>query len=310
MKKRTLTDQQIETLLNDQLGGSVSEIEPITTGEISEAYFFQMGNEQLVARFVQPKLRDTLYKDRYVSAKLVASQVPVAVFVSVGDFEGGTYAVTRRCPGVILDDLDSHSYETLIPQLVQTLDLIHQSDVSGTSGYGSFDAKGEGRWKDWASFLLAVGQEETDELGFYGQWYSLFDEGILERDFFFRLYDELQERCADLPAVRHLVHADFGFDNVLADNSCVTAVIDWANAAFGDFLFDVARMQLLQPEWEFERHFQQLYATQNRVLTGYDNRMWCCTCYMALDLMRFYAQTKRPDAYAWAKQKILGAGLH
>jgi hygromycin-B 4-O-kinase len=268
-----------------------------------------MGDEKLVARFAHPRLRDTLYKDYYVSTKLVSPHVPVAEFVAIGDFEGGTYAVTRRCPGKILDELDKHAYKALIPQLVEVLEQIHQSDVSATRGYGSFDAEGNGRWKNWASYLLAVGLEETDELGFYGQWHSLFDEGILERDFFFLLYDELKERSVELPDVRSLVHADFGFDNVLANDGGVTAVIDWANASFGDFLFDVARMQLLQPVWDFEHRFQELYSAQDRELPCYENRMWCCTCYMALDLMRFYAQTKRPDAYLWAKEKVLGAGL-
>jgi len=307
--KHTTSEAQINSLILDKLGLQLTDIEGVPSGEISETYFISTDSEQLVLRIAHPKLRDTLYKDHYVSTCLVSKSVPVAEFVQLGDFEGGTYCVSRRAEGVILTDLDQETFAGLVPTLVDTLDEIHHSDITDTSGFGSFDRNGEGRFSSWHEYLLAVGLEETQEPGFYGRWYKLFDEGILERDLFFRLYDELKERVLDIPPVRSLVHADYGFDNVLATPHRVTAVIDWANACFGDHLFDVARMQMLQPEWQFEQHFRERYSARGEELPGYANRLWCYYVYMLLDGMRFYAQTRQPDGYKWLVDKAVMAGL-
>ena len=38
----------------------------------------------------------------------------------------------------------------------------------------------------------------------------------------------------------YLLHGDYGFDNVLVDQGKISGVLDWANAKYGDFLYDVA----------------------------------------------------------------------
>ncbi len=50
-----------------------------------------------------------------------------------------------------------------------------------------------------------------------------------------------------LPEVRHLVHADFGSNNVLTDNGRITAVIDWSEAMFGDSQYEVANIFFWRP---------------------------------------------------------------
>ncbi len=45
------------------------------------------------------------------------------------------------------------------------------------------------------------------------------------------------DRC---PEIRHLVHGDLLYGNVLVDDARVSAIFDWQCATYGDFLYDVA----------------------------------------------------------------------
>jgi aminoglycoside phosphotransferase (APT) family kinase protein len=52
---------------------------------------------------------------------------------------------------------------------------------------------------------------------------------------------EILKRLPDEKPKTNLLHLDFHPLNVLTDGENITAVLDWANAAIGDFRFDIAR---------------------------------------------------------------------
>ena len=208
----------IQSLLEKKIGTQVSKIKPVKSGQISETYFLEAAGQAYVVRFERAGMSDTLHKDRYVSSQLVSKDVPVAEFVCVDEFDDRTYALTRRAPGKILKDYTGEDYKRLIPNIIETLNEIHQSDLEGTTGSGNFDERGRGRWASWSDYLRSVADEEGAEGGFYGKWHYLFDDSFLQRNIFNSIFAEMDSLIHYCPEARYLVHGDYGYDNVLAEN--------------------------------------------------------------------------------------------
>jgi hygromycin-B 4-O-kinase len=296
-------------LLTERFGTAVSQIEPIATGQIAKGFFFVANGDEYVIRFTRANMAMGLHKDAYAHTHFASPLVPVPPVICVDEFGTFTYIITRRMPGEILDRLSEAEYLQLLPSLMETLDAIHQTDVRDASGYGSFNERGVGLAASWPEHLRHV-YEEEDERWFYGKWHTLFETTFLERDLFDSVYAEMESLLIYAPTERFLVHADFGSDNALAKNGKLTAVLDWANAVYGDFLYDVVWLYMWAGMWtpplDINGRFRHYYQTQNRTIPHYDERFRCCQCYIALDSFRFYAKTGQEAAYNWMRNRILG----
>lgn len=296
-------------LLMARLETAVTHIKPIATGQIAKGFFFEAAGEDYVIRFTRANMAMGLHKDQYAYTHFASPQIPIPPVIGVDEFQDFTYIITRRMPGKILDQLSEAEYEQLLPALMETLDAIHQTDVRDASGYGSFDGQGVGLAASWPDHLRHV-YEEEDERWFYGKWHTLFETTFLERDLFDRVYAEMDSLLIFAPTERFLVHADFGSDNALAENGKITAVLDWANAVYGDFLYDVAWLDMWAGSFSFgldiNGRFRHYYQSQNRHIPHYDERFRCCQCYIALDSFRFYAKIGNEDMYQWMRKRILG----
>ena len=293
----TIPKQEILNLLSQYFGGVVEALEPIATGQISEPYSFTVDGEDYVIRFARPGLEETLYKDRYVSTELLRG-VPVAEFVHMDEYQDRTYAITRKAAGKILDEFQPDEYELLIPDLMSVLDRTHWTVLNATTGWGDFDRAGVGRSKDLKSYLASIEQNQSqNDGGFYGNWHPLFDDSFLERDLFYEGFEVMKSKFDVIPNHRNLVHMDYAFDNVLAEGTRVTAVIDWANAVFGDFMMDVARLEFHMPQWQWAARFEAYYQEQNRPVPHFNERLICYSCFEGLGGMRYSAKTDQRAAY-------------
>lgn len=301
--KPVITQDELLGLLTGVFVGPVTAVHSINSGQIAKAFFFEAAGQEYVIRLTRPNVAVGLHKDAFAYRHFASPRLPIPPVVRMGDYAGYTYAITRRMPGKILDEYSGEAYEALVPSMIETLDAIHQTDVSGTTGYGSFDGQGMGLFASWPDFLLTVGDEEDDG-GFYGKWHGLFETTFLDRGLFDEIYAEMKALLPFCPAERYLVHADYAFSNVLAADGQVTAVLDWANAYYGDFLFDVAWLIVGMERVDFDGRFRRYYQSQGRIIPHYDERLRCCTCYICLDAFRFYAKTGQETAYQWVKKRI------
>lgn len=294
-----LSDAEVRHHLEETFGPGVASVEPVPSGQISRGFFFEVDGRGLVARFSGPGMGFLLRKDQLVSSRLVANGIPVPVFVRIDDIGEHTCAVTERIDGQPLDNLTPDEYAALLPELIRLLDVIHGSDVGGLKGYGSIDAHGGGAYPTWSASMASIAEEEAQDDE------RLIAETVLEGDLLERLCRELTDLLPICPEERRLVHADYAFDNVLALGGRITAVLDWSNAMYGDSLFDVARLAMLQPEHDFAGRFEHYYRTEGRDVTAYRERLRCYACYNAIDMLRFYACTKQVTAYGWARGLVL-----
>lgn len=282
---------------------SVSELAPIGTGQNARVFSFRAGVDEYVVRFVDDVISEAFGKDQLMADWLASSSIPVPAIVARGTYQDLHYAISKKVPGAQADELSADEFSSLVPSLMDVLDAIHQVDVSDTTGYGPFDEHGVGRYSSWAESLLSLAEEEN-EGGFYGKWHRMFDETFLDRDYFDEVLACMKSLLKYCPEERYLIHADFGFGNVLAENGKVTAVLDWAEARYGDFLCDVAWLDLGLPQFDFSSRFRDYYLSKGREIPNYQERIDCYQLSISLDSQKWYAKTGQREANDWMKERI------
>ena len=304
MVKPRIGPSQIRALLKDHFGRLAERLAPIGTGQISSTFSFSVTGKDYIVRFNTGKMPMAFGKDQLIAERLASSSVPVPPILHRGTFEGLLFAVSLKYPGVPLDELDSEEYRQVVPALIEPLDAIHRTDISDTKNYGPFDDRGVGQFPSWTDYLLDVANEESDD-GFYGKWHWMFDETFVERDLFDHVYEQMSSLLRYCPEERYLVHADYAFGNVLAADGKITAVLDWANAMYGDFLYDVAWLDIGYPDADYRSLFERYYMDRGRSVPHYAARLVCYQCYICLDSMRWYGKSGKLSDYEWMRGRIL-----
>ena len=194
--------------------------------------------------------------------------------------------------------------EQILPQIMETLDAIHHVDVHDTQGYGVFDYRGKGMSTSWHEFLGKVADEEVEQ-DYFGKWHHMFDDTFLERDVFEHIYQHMLRLLAFCPEERYLVQGSISLDNILAQDGKITAVLDWLDARYGDFVYDIARLDYWCPWLHVHERFQQFYQERQVLVPAYEERMLCYQCFMTLDGMRFYAKSGQEKSYQSIRTMML-----
>jgi hygromycin-B 4-O-kinase len=97
------------------------------------------------------------------------------------------------------------------------------------------------------------------------------------------------------PTTGHVIHGDLLNRNVLVQDSRITAVIDWGNAMYGDWLYDAAWLIFWWP-WFPQWHDIDIAAELAKHWNGYGgpppglhHRLQACLVYIGLDAMAYNA---------------------
>ena len=301
--KPQIAEVEVLALLRERFAAPIDDLAVVSGGQIAQTYGFSAGGAHYILRFTQ-HMGANLDKEVLIQRLLAATPVPVAPILYVGRRGDLHYAISRRMPGAPLTESPPNTYEEVFPALLQTLDDIHAVDVSATSGFGIFGDNGVGFFPSWRASLAFI-REEEPEWDFYGKWHTLFETTFLERDVWDAIYARMMELLAVCPEERSLVHGNYGFGNVLAVDMRITAVLDWLDAKYGDFLFDVAWLDFWSTELNVHRRFATHYAERSIAVPHYAERILCYQCYIALDGMRFFAKRQHEEPYRWVRDVIL-----
>lgn len=301
--KPQVAEADVLALLHERFAAPIEGLAVVSGGQIAQTYGFSAGGERYILRFTQ-HMGANLDKEVFIQRLLAASPVPFAPILHVGRLDELHFAISRRMPGAPLTALPPAAFEEVFPALLQTLDDIHAVDVSATSGFGIFGDDGVGFFPSWRASLASIHEEEP-EWDFYGKWHALFETTFLERDVWDAIYARMMELLAVCPEERHLVHGNYGFGNVLAENGRITAVLDWLDAKYGDFLFDVAWLDFWSAERNVRGRVETHYAERDIPMPHYAERILCYQCYIALDGLRFFAKRQQEESYHWVRNVIL-----
>jgi hygromycin-B 4-O-kinase len=305
--KPELNAEAVRALLAEHFLAPTGPLVPVGGGEIAQTFAFNAEGRDYIIRVNRANMLVNLEKDAYIFQHFATPDVPIPPVHQIGHLDGLVYAITQKMPGRSMLDLPPADIAAAIPAMMTTLDAIHASDVRGTTGFGVFNGQGVGLAQSWRADLAGI-RDEADAADFYGHWHDLFTDSFLERDVFERVYAEMHRLLDFCPEERWLVHGDYGFGNLLVEGGRVTAVLDWLNARYGDFVYDIAWLDFWAPDLRFGARFAAHYAAQGRAVPHYTERLHCYACYIGLGALRFFAKMGQQPAYTATRARLL-AGL-
>lgn len=287
---------QAAAFLVEHLGRDVGEVELVGEGAWSRCFGFVDEGRPLVARFGRHV--DDFVKDRR-AATFAAPGLPVPHVVEIGPAFDGWFAISTRAFGDPLEARAADEWPAVLPAIVAALDGIRTIDVTGTTGFGGWDAEGRGTFPTWRDFLLAVDTDEPARRT-HGWRRKLVDSPVGDGPFRAGLA-RLRTVVDSAEGVRAVAHRDLLNRNVLVADDRVTAVFDWGCSVYGDFLYDLAWFVFWAP-WHAGLEALDLGPTVLRHLaeTGVavpdaDARLRGCLLHIGLDHQAYCAWTGDHD---------------
>ncbi|HSX35911.1 MAG TPA: phosphotransferase [Patescibacteria group bacterium] len=289
-----LTAMQVQAFMAGRSDRPVSEVVPLSGGEWSQAFGFKQAGQDLVVRFGQHQ--EDYLRDQFAAQHFGSVGLPIPNVLEVGEAFGGYYAVSVRAYGTMIDDLDKPAMRRVVPSLMSTMDAMRTADVSQSTGFGHIHADGNAGHASWYEVLLDVASDHPD-MKIHG-WKEGLRDSLIGIQPFEEAYAALAELARDLPEVRSLIHNDLINFNVLVNNDHITAVIDWANALYGDFLYDLAQFTFWGPlhdpvkgiDWEAKARAH--YKAIGLRVPEFERRLRCCMIHMGLGAQAYYGYKK------------------
>ena len=172
--------------------------------------------------------------------------------------------------------------------------------VNDTVLFGEWDSNGRGSESSWWAYLIKL----IDEFGANrnnARQALCFEEQVDER--IFGRYEQLIDYC---PNTRNLVHGDFGFPNLLSDGKKITAVIDWQGSKYGDFLYDLAWLDLFRENSGYVELLLKHYRDTGVSVPGFHERVLCYKLHFGLNALMFHSDSCQEHNYNWTKGRLLG----
>ncbi len=221
--------------LRRRYGDGVEMGEDLPQGEWSRAYAFRHDGRDLVVRFNPAR---HAFDVDLLALRFRAPDLPIPAVLEVGEYDGGYFAISERAFGDFLEELPPARMEAAVPSLLDTLDALRTADTSDTKGFGAWDRRGDGRYPDWATFLLDI--DAGTPPAFRSTWRRDLARSDLAQGAFRAGRRELEALAPRCPNRRSVVHSDLLNRNAFVAGPRVSALIDWQCALYGDHLFELA----------------------------------------------------------------------
>jgi hygromycin-B 4-O-kinase len=274
-------------------------------GEWSRAYFFRHDDADFVVRFA--RMADNFEKDRAVG-RYASRDLPIPRVTEIGEANGCSYAISERAFGSILETLGADEMRRVVPSLFGALDAMRVADVSESTGYGPWPGDGDAEHPTWREYLLSVDIDPPSSAT-HG-WRAKLAARPDDERAFDATCDQLRSALPACPEIRHLVHSDLLYGNVLVAGDQISAVFDWGCALVGDFLYDLAWLTFWAPWYpglaaidlrtEALRHFE----TIGLDVPEFDARLHAYEVHIGLAGQAYQALTERWVEFDAAARRI------
>lgn len=271
--------------LEDTFAYTTTGLTKIEGGELAEAFFFAAEGADYVLRIHS---RSTGFiKDRYAFEHFRTAKIPIPRIIRHGRFDRGHfYAISERAPGSALSHVPPDEHAAAVPSVLETLDAIHHTDVSHTAGFGYWRGSGFARRKSARAHVEASMARRSD----------LFARPYVDHSFHLALWKRVRSLLGYLPERRYLVHGDYGHDNLIVDNGTVSAVIDWGESAYGDFMHDVAWLDFWS-DLDYGAAARERYERAGTQVADYEERLILHELAIASGALAFYVLSAQEAAY-------------
>lgn len=275
----------------------VSNITEIQGGAVSQSFSFFDQNQAYIIRF---NYRDLgFYKDDYAARHFSSETVPIPQVIKIGKYQEHFYCLSEKAPGATLDTFSNTGEQALLPCTLKTLKTIHSIKVAPEAGYSYLDRFGQGECKTWQSHLL-----DKIENPYYS-WEEKIKQGLMDEDTFRKAKETILNLLQYLPeSCQHILHGDYGSDNLLIHENKVSAVIDWNNSLIGDWVFDIAYLEYWNPEIGYIVKARELYEDTNFSLKHFNHRAFCYLVIHGLAITGFFIHNEQRDRYDTEIKKL------
>jgi hygromycin-B 4-O-kinase len=297
MDKPSMTEADARRFIADRFGDRAGELTPLGAGEWSCAYAFTLDGQAAVVRF--GAYGDDFVKDQ-VMARFSSPDLPIPAVTELGETAHGYFAVSARAFGMLLDELGGAGMRAVLPGLLRALDAIGAINVAGSTGYGIWAPDSSGPHPSWQAALLSVAEGPDRIAG----WRRALQTSPAAARVFEKAFARLESMIPALPGARHVIHGDLLNRNVLVNGSGISGVIDWGNAAYGDWLYDAAWLLYWwpwYPAWrriDIRAELDQHWKATGELPADLEFRLRCYQLHIGLDAMTYNAFTGRFDELA------------
>ena len=284
----------VTAFLRERFGAGVNDVLALAGGEWSRAFAFGEGGRDWVIRIAD---FDLAFRKDELATRWSSDALPIPRVLEVGSVGDGFFAISERMTGAMLETIDEPQLRAVLPSLLGTLDALRLADVSAFSGYGGWDASGNGWYPSWQAMLLDVATDDPARPN-HGWRDRLAHSEVGDRPFA-EAYDVLTSLVEKVHEERHLIHADFMNRNVMVSENKISGVFDWGCGMYGDFLMDLAWIDFWapwSPGWDAvdiiaaaRDHFRAIGLNVPNV----SERIRACQIYVGLDGMAFQAHIGR-----------------
>lgn len=310
MERPAVDRAEAVALLTARFGDGVSDVVAAPRqGAWSRAYFFRHDGADYVVRFAEQSWN--FEKDRMYAVHSSA-ELPIPQVLEIGEANGSAYAISERVYGDILEELDADRMRRTLPSLFRALDAMRAIDLSSTTGFGPQLADGNGECTTWREYLLAVGDDQpTLAANPVRGWRAQLDTRPQVARTFDRTLDELASMVGACPEIRHLLHSDLIYGNVLVAGDRVSGVFDWGCALYGDFLYDVAWLTFWAPWYpglsalDLRAEALAHYADIGVEVEKFDARLRCYEVHNGLAHLAYHSFTQEWDHLEWTERRTL-----
>lgn len=302
-KKADIPVQDAKQVIGMHLGAGVSGLELLHGGNIGTVYGFGHSGRRYVVKF--SPLPDDYKVEALVSRLLEGRGIPYPGCVGQGQYGSLQYVIQERMEGQPLAGYPAVDKKRHFPQLFRMLTHIHNTDISGTSGYGWLQPCGNGAYGSWKDYVTAMFSEEQEPGNFWHGWFDLFGTTCLEKDVFEECYSRLMAYLPYNAPHRHLLHGDVHAWNLLSDGTGITGIVD-GNFLYGDVWVDVVNL---------DRHLAQLHVADDYLdflradggeIPHFRERLKGAYYFKGADALRFYAKMGYRQAYEETRRFLLG----
>ena len=288
----------LENFLSQQIHTEIKNLCKLSSGMFSQAYSFIADKKEYVLRL--NKHKKDFNKDIYAFENF-GNKLPIPKILKYGKYDDEFYyAITLRCKGREHDKLDFNDAKKVLPEIIKTIEITRSIDVAEKQGFGLLDENGKGENNNWREAITSFYNHKFPQINIE----KLFDNSILEREFFEKYFKKLFNLLAFIPKEKYLVHGDFGFDNLIIDDNKITGILDWAESKYGDFLYDVAWLDFWSNDVEYAREFKNYYVANKTDIPHFDERIQCYRLHIGLHGLILAAFLNNRQDYAKIKEKL------
>lgn len=265
------------------------------SGEFSQAFFLDVNDLNLILR-LNSHTNLGFQKEQIVN--LEDQNIPTPKIHEIGNFDEKTYyCMSEMIEGKALRDVSDQENIATFPDLFLHMNKIHLSTIDG-QGYGKWDANKLGKYSSW--------EEQMIEYMELDSWVTLSEKcKFLQIDVLESLKNEFYTLNKFLKNYSYFLHGDFGRSNILVKNRKITGIIDWSEAMFGDFLWDLAwlsfwprKIGLMDEYYEFNKNNKDLN------FTYFSERMKIYKIIIVIHTLLFAAKKNDLETYEAAILRI------